>query len=167
MYGFPLTIYLLSGWLGSRFPGIDFLNHDAGHLLEIAFGWRANPHFGPFHILSNIVIFAGFLLLARSWKILYEAQREKRHATTGPYARVRHPQYIGFIAILFGFLLQWPTVLTFAMFPVLMFMYARLATSEERDMKATFGAEYEAYARATPRFVPHFGAASTGKQSHQ
>ena len=41
MYGYPLTIYLLSGWLGARFPGIDFLSHDAGHLLEVMFGWRA------------------------------------------------------------------------------------------------------------------------------
>jgi hypothetical protein len=22
MYGFPLTVYLLSGWLGSRFPNL-------------------------------------------------------------------------------------------------------------------------------------------------
>jgi protein-S-isoprenylcysteine O-methyltransferase Ste14 len=47
MYGFPLTIYLLSGWLSQRFPGIDFLSHDGGHLLEVMLGWKANPHFGP------------------------------------------------------------------------------------------------------------------------
>ena len=56
MYGFPLTIYLLSGWLQSRYPEVDFLAHDAGHLLEVLFGWRSNPHFGPFHILSNVFI---------------------------------------------------------------------------------------------------------------
>ncbi len=43
MYGFPLTIYLLSGWLTERFPGIDWLSHDAGHLPEMLFGWRGNP----------------------------------------------------------------------------------------------------------------------------
>ncbi|MFG1466768.1 hypothetical protein V5F77_28580, partial [Xanthobacter sp. DSM 24535] len=64
MYGFPLTIYLLSGWLGRQFPGVDFWSHDAGHLLETLFGWRVNPHFGPFHILSTILIFGGFWLLA-------------------------------------------------------------------------------------------------------
>ena len=64
MYGFPLTIYMLSGWLGSRYPGVDFLSHDAGHLLEVLFGWRANPHFGPFHLLSTVFIFGGFILLS-------------------------------------------------------------------------------------------------------
>ena len=49
MYGFPLTIYLLSGWLSTRFPGIDWLSHDSGHLLETILGWKSNPHFGPFH----------------------------------------------------------------------------------------------------------------------
>jgi hypothetical protein len=53
MYGFPLTIYLLSGWLTERFPGINWLSHDAGHLPEMLFGWKGNPHFGPFHLLSS------------------------------------------------------------------------------------------------------------------
>jgi methanethiol S-methyltransferase len=157
MYGFPLTIYLLSGWLGSRFPGIDFLSHDAGHLLEVIFGWRANPHFGPFHVISNLLILAGFVLLAKSWKILYEAQRQRQLAVTGPYGCVRHPQYIGFIAILLGFLLQWPTLLTAVMFPILVLMYARLAISEERDMRRQFGEAYARYAARTPRFIPSFG----------
>jgi len=152
MYGFPLTIYALSGWLGSRFPGIDFLSHDAGHLLEMLFGWRANPHFGPFHILSNLLIFGGFILLAKAWDVLYKAQREHRLATAGPYAYVRHPQYVGFILIMLGFLLQWPTLVTLAMFPVLAYMYARLARVEERDVIAEFGEEYLRYSSETPAF---------------
>ena len=154
MYGFPLTIYLLSGWLASRFPGVDFLSHDSGHLLEIMFGWRANPHFGPFHILSNILIVAGFWLLASAWRILYHAQRSHLLATTGAYARIRHPQYAGFVLIMLGFLLQWPTLLTLAMFPVMVFMYAYLARREETDMLAQFGDEYARYAARTPRFLP-------------
>ena len=156
MYGFPLTIYLLSGWLSSHFPGIDFLSHDAGHLLEMSFGWKANPHFGPFHVLSNVFIIAGFWLLASAWKVLYAAQREHRLAATGAYARVRHPQYIGFVLIMFGFLLQWPTLVTLAMFPVLVFMYARLAIREEADMLAQFGGEHRRYRDAVPAFIPKF-----------
>ena len=156
MYGFPLTIYLMSGWLSSRFPGVDFLSHDAGHLLEMIFGWKANPHLGPFHILSNVFIVAGFWLLASAWKVLYQAQREHRMATTGAYARVRHPQYAGFVLIMFGFLLQWPTLVTLVMFPILVFMYARLARREEADMLAEFGDAYRRYKAAVPAFIPDF-----------
>ena len=157
MYGFPLTIYLLSGWLQTRYPGTDFLSHDAGHLLETLFGWRVNPHFGPFHLASNVFIALGFILLFRSWEVLYRAQRENRLAVAGPYARIRHPQYVGFVAIMFGFLLQWPTILTVAMFPVLVYMYMRLARSEERDTEAAFGEAWRRYAAETPAFIPRFG----------
>lgn len=157
MYGFPLTIYLLSGWLASRYPEIDFLAHDAGHLLEVMLGWGANPHLGPFHVASYLLIGGGFILLARSWGILYEAQRRGELATSGPYRRIRHPQYLGFISIMTGFLLQWPTLVTLVMYPVLVFMYVRLARSEERDALARFGDEYRRYAARTPRFVPRIG----------
>lgn len=154
MYGFPLTIYLLSGWLQSRYPGIDWLSHDAGHLLEMVFGWEANPHFGPFHLLSFGFIGGGFLLISAAWRVLYAAQRSGVLATSGPYARVRHPQYLGFVLVLFGFLLQWPTLLTLAMFPVLVCMYVRLARSEERVAEAEFGEAWRRYAARVPRFLP-------------
>jgi protein-S-isoprenylcysteine O-methyltransferase Ste14 len=157
MYGFPLTIYLLMPWLTTHFPGIDFLSHDAGHLLEIMFGWKTSPHFGPFHILSNVFIFGGFIMLSSAWKLLYQAQKEHRVATAGLYARIRHPQYVGFVLIMFGFLLQWPTLITLAMFPVLVWVYARLAKAEERDSIAEFDGEYERYRGRTPAFFPRFG----------
>lgn len=154
MYGFPLTIYFLSGWLQSRFPGVDWFSHDAGHLLEMLFGWKANPHFGPFHLLSFAFIGGGFILIARAWRVLYAAQQQHALATTGPYANMRHPQYVGFILVMFGFLLQWPTLLTLAMFPVLVWMYVHLARQEEREARSQFGEAYAEYARRVPAFVP-------------
>jgi len=156
MYGFPLTIYFLSGWLQSNFPNIDWLAHDSGHLLEMMFGWESNPHFGPFHLLSLVFIGGGFILLSAAWRVLYAAQKTGTLAVNGPYARVRHPQYVGFVMILTGFLFQWPTILTLAMFPVLVFMYWRLALNEERMVEAEFGETYRAYARQVPRFIPRF-----------
>lgn len=157
MYGFPLTIYVLSGWLSRKFPQIDLLSHDAGHLLYTLMGWKGDPHTNPLHIVSNIFIVIGFFLLAASWRRLYAAQVQNRLATDGPYVYVRHPQYIAFTVIMFGFLLQWPTLLTLAMFPVLVFMYYRLARNEEAQVMAEFGSEWEAYAARTPRFIPKLG----------
>lgn len=157
MYGYPLTIYVLSGWLSTRYPQIDWLSHDAGHLLEMLFGWKANPHAGPFHIASQILILAGFWLVASAWQVLYRAQKIGTLATTGAYAHVRHPQYIGFVMVLTGFLLQWPTLLTVAMYPVLVYMYVSLARREEREARASFGAEYDRYASKVPPFFPRMG----------
>ena len=159
MYGFPLTLYLLSGWLQSRYPNIDWFSHDAGHLPEMLIGWKANPHFGPFHLLSFAFIGGGFVLIANAWRVLYKAQRQGELATTGPYAHVRHPQYAGFILVMLGFLLQWPTLLTLVMFPVLVWMYVRLARSEEREVEAEFGETYRAYARRVPAFFPRLSPA--------
>lgn len=153
MYGFPLTIYLLSGWLGQRFPDMNIFGHEAGHLWWLLSGQQGDPHGGFLHILSYLFIGGGFWLLSRSWHVLYHAQRRRALATTGPYSRVRHPQYIGFVAIMAGFLLQWPTLLTLAMFPVLVVMYVRLAISEERESEAAFGEAWRRYAHATPRFL--------------
>lgn len=154
MYGFPLTIYLLSGWLQSRFPGTNLLTHDNGHLWEALFGWQGDPHLNPIHLFSYVLIGGGLLLLASAWRVLYQAQRTQSLATTGVYARVRHPQYLGFILIMLGFLFQWPTILTVLMFPILVVMYARLARREERDALVAFGPAYTAYAVQTPRFLP-------------
>jgi protein-S-isoprenylcysteine O-methyltransferase Ste14 len=157
MYGFPLTIYFLSGWLQSRFPGIDWFSHDAGHLLEMVFGWKTNPHAGPFHILSFLFIGGGFVVIAAAWKVLYDAQQRRSLASTGPYSYVRHPQYVGFILVMFGFLLQWPTILTLAMFPVLTVMYVKLARTEECDARAEFGDAYATYSAEVPAFIPKIG----------
>ena len=158
MYGFPLTIYLLSGWLQTRFPGIDWLSHDAGHLLEMTIGWKANPHFGPFHILSFVFIGGGFWLISAAWSVLYRAQKAGALATAGPYSRMRHPQYVGFVLVMFGFLLQWPTLLTLIMFPILVVTYWRLALAEEKAVLAEFGDAYRRYKAVTPAFLPRLGA---------
>lgn len=154
MYGFPLTIYLLSGWLQTRFPGLDLLSHDTGHLWSTMLGEKGDPHFGILHIISYVLLGFGFYLLSTAWNRLYHAQRSHSLATAGPYARIRHPQYVAFVLILLGFLFQWPTLLTLVMFPFLLVMYGRLAIVEEREMRTQFGAEYDRYAAQTPRFWP-------------
>ena len=160
MYGFPLSIYLMSGWLQTKYPKLDLLSHNSGHLWSTLLGEKGDPHFGVLHIASYVFLGLGFYLLSSAWNVLYHAQRRNELATTGPYARVRHPQYVAFVLVMFGFLLQWPTLLTLLMFPVLLVMYRRLAITEEAQMRQQFGAEFEAYAARTPRFLPSFKSAS-------
>jgi protein-S-isoprenylcysteine O-methyltransferase Ste14 len=154
MYGFPLTIYLFSGWLGRKYPGVNLYGHETGHLWHTIFRLDGDPHFDALHILSNVFIFGGFLLLASAWRVLYKAQKNHDLATTGPYAYIRHPQYTAFIVIMIGFLLQWPTLVTLLMFPILVFVYVRLAHREELEVLAEFGSPYAHFAAVTPGFIP-------------
>jgi len=168
MYGFPLTIYLLSGWLLNHYPKINLYGHDAGHLWETIFGLQGNPHVNILHILSSIFIFGGFILLASAWRVLYAAQRKHELATTGIYAKIRHPQYVAFILIMLGFLLQWPTIITIVMFPILVWLYVRLAKKEEQDALKEFGWQCEsprAYAHGITCFglrPPEFSSLNSG-----
>ena len=154
MYGFPLTIYLLSGWLTSRFPEINWFSHNSSHLLQTLLGWSGDAHSSPLHIISDILVLGGLILLAVSWKVLYRAQRNYEIACRGPYSKIRHPQYAAFIVIMVGFLVQWPTLPTLLMFPVLVWLYIRLARREEKEALAMFGEQYAQYAENTPRFIP-------------
>jgi protein-S-isoprenylcysteine O-methyltransferase Ste14 len=154
MYGFPLTIYLLSGWLTSRFPEVNWFSHNSSHLWQTLIGGSGNAHFGSLHIISDLLILGGLILLAASWKVLYRAQRNYEIACSGPYAKIRHPQYAAFIIIMVGFLIQWPTLPTLLMFPVLVWLYKRLARREEKEALAIFGELYARYAENTPRFIP-------------
>ncbi len=154
MYGIPLTVYLLSGWLGAKVPALQ-ATHAGGHLWNDLIGWTGDPHMSPFHLASYAFIGGGFWLIAVGWQKLHDAARTGTLATTGPYARVRHPQYDGFLLIMIGFLLQWPTIPTLVMFPILVLVYTRLARTEEREVAARFGDAWRDYAVATPAFIPH------------
>lgn len=156
MYGFPLTIYLLSGWLQEKFPAMDIFSHESGHLWHLLFRLEGDPHFDIPHTLSHIFILGGFFLLASAWRVLYAAIQHNTLAETGPYRLLRHPQYLAFVLIMFGFLLQWPTILTIVMFPILVTVYVRLAHREEREIREKFGERYDLYADKTPAFFPRW-----------
>ncbi len=156
MYGFPLTIYLLSGWLETKFPQVNIFSHDAGHLWHTIFGLKGNAHFDIFHIISMLIIFAGFYMLVVAWPVLFKAQKAHQLAKTKIYSKIRHPQYVAFIVIMLGFLFQWPTLITLIMFPILVWFYIRLAKHEEKAALKEFGEEYENYMKVTPGFIPQF-----------
>jgi len=104
------------------------------------------------HIISNGLVVIGFTIMWKGWKLIHGAKGGL--VTDGPYAYVRHPQYSGLFIVMIGMLIQWPTIITALMFPVLVFAYYRLSKREESDMVNMFGDEYKRYIEKIPMFIP-------------
>ena len=151
MFGFPLTIYILTSILESKYPVLDPFTHLNGHLW-VALAGGSPILFSILHPLSNVFIFAGLIILAIGWKWIHASNGEM--VTGGIYRFVRHPQYVGFTLSILGFLIQWPTIITLVMAPVLLVMYGRLAKKEEQAMIEAFGDRYLQYKKEVPAFFP-------------
>ncbi len=151
MYGFPLTIYLLTGWLGEAYPVLEPFTHKYGHLWVVVFG-GSTLAWATVMGLSLTLLLGGYVLLSKGWRQVHRAHGKL--VANGVYAFARHPQYTGLFLIIIGFLVQWPTLLTVLMAPILVYAYVRLARSEERIMYERFGRAYADYARRTPAFFP-------------
>lgn len=151
MYGFPLTIYILSSFLGLKIP----LTHQYGHLwayfltylgISITYGWFIVM------ALSTIIMTIGLVLIIDSWKRIYYSRG--RMITTGLYSKMRHPQYSGILLVTFAFLIQWPTIITLIMWPFLFLMYYRLAQREERNVQKKYKKAFAKYKKEVPMFIP-------------
>lgn len=151
MYGFPLTIYILTSTLGSRYPVLNPFTHINGHLW-VALAGGSTSVWVLVMIVSNAAMFGGLVVMGKAWKQIHKANGGL--VTSGLYGRVRHPQYFALFLITVGMLIQWPTIVTAAMWPILMFMYYRLARREEKEMEKHFGEEYMLYKHQVPMFLP-------------
>jgi len=160
MYGFPLTIYALTAMLGSRYPALNPFSHASGHLWITILGGGGGMSV-VIHVISNGLMLAGLLLMGAGWHRIHRAQGAL--VTDGPYEWVRHPQYSGLFLITIGMLVQWPTIITIATWPILIAMYYRLARREEREAEVAFGDAYRAYEARVPMFVPRLRARHTAE----
>jgi protein-S-isoprenylcysteine O-methyltransferase Ste14 len=151
MYGVPLTIYALSSLLRIDLP----FTHVEGHLWASLLGLGTTVALLICQ-LGSLLMVAGGHLVIRGWKLIYRGG--ERLVTEDLYQRVRHPQYLGLIIITVGMLIQWPTLLTIAMWPILMVAYFRLARREEREMENRYGEAYRQYRVRTPMLIPSLKA---------
>lgn len=154
MYGFPLTIYLLSHWLGLKIP----LDHVSGHLLgDLISSLGLGNGWAVVMIGSNVLLALGIWLIMAGWEQVYQSKGEM--VTDGLYARMRHPQYTGIFVVTLAFMIQWPTLTTLILWPFVLGMYYRLARREEQDAIKEFGDAYRRYMAHTPMFIPRlFGS---------
>ena len=152
MYGFPLTIYLLSSWLDLPLS----FGHIHGHLLAVlisSLGIMSLEYaWGAVMLVSNVLIFSGLILISKGWSAIHRSGDEL--VTDGVYRYCRHPQYLGIYILTIGFMIQWPTLITLIMWPILMIMYYRLAKREEKTVLGTFPEEYNLYMQQVPMLVP-------------
>ncbi len=162
MYGFPLSIYVLTSVLGSRYPVTNPFTHLNGNLWAVFMG-GSDYVSGFFMFLGTVAMIAGLVVMGKAWKQIHAAKGKL--VTAGLYRRVRHPQYFGLFLITVGMFIQWPTIVTVAMWPVLMFMYYRLARREEKEMEAQFGDQYATYRRQVPMFLPRLALTSQGARA--
>jgi protein-S-isoprenylcysteine O-methyltransferase Ste14 len=149
MYGIPLTMYFFAGMFGyNHIFSLEFL-------LTQVFGQM--PFYVVYHFwvfpASKIIIGAGILLVIFGWYQIFNAKGKL--VTTGLYKYTRNPQYIGFLMITGGLNVQWLTIITTAIWPVLVVLYWRLAKIEEREALSKYGDAFLEYKQAVPRFIPH------------
>ncbi len=117
-------------------------------------------------------VFLGLILLSRSVSDLTrkvsEAHRPERVVTTGIYARVRHPQYLGFLLMRVGFsLLMSGTYSLIATLFIFMMLYA-FARKEEVELAREFGGgEYDGYRRSVPMLIPRLRGVTMGRRGRQ
>ncbi len=162
MYGFPLTIYVLSSVFGLTLSFGHAQGHLLGVLLSTAGIMSIEAAWAFVMVASSAIIFLGLFLMSRGWSSIHSANGEL--VTGGIYRYVRHPQYLGLIVITVGLLIQWPTIITLAMWPILVLMYYRLAKREEKEALEAFGERYEEYRRNTPMFLPSLGRSKSAGQ---
>ena len=152
MFGIPFTIYLLSGVFGFSI-GLD---GSEGHLWAVfldRLGWLSLSVGVP--VLKwggSAVVVVGIVLMGWGWWRVYRARGGL--VTGSLYGCVRHPQYVGFVLVMAGFLIQWPTLITLLMFPVLLAAYVRLAAAEDRYLDRAHGEAYRSYAREVAAWCP-------------
>jgi len=134
MYGFPLSVFIITSALGR------------GDLI-LKLG-------GAFPIAYRVgfaMMILGMALVFLGWRRIYG---RTGLATTGVYGLVRHPQYLGIMLLTLGLLVQWPTIPTLLMWPILVLLYYRLAKREEERLEERFGEEYRRYKQRVPMFLP-------------
>lgn len=160
MYGLPLTIYLLGLALGVNL-GFGLLE---GHLWAVLLDRLGILPLARGVALvmavSSALIVLGLGLMAGGWWQTWRAKGDL--VEDGLYRLVRHPQYLGFLLVIIGFLVQWPTLPTVVLFPFLVLAYIRLARREEADLAARFGDRWEAYRARAPFLIPRSTWAWTG-----
>ena len=112
----------------------------------------------PFFVqlpLAFLSLAVGIYLGGKSLQAIFgKAVGKPEFVTTGVYARVRHPMYLGGLLVLLGFFLATLSLLSLLVWAGLFIFYDRMATYEERDLRRILGEQYLGYQERVPKWLP-------------
>ena len=132
-------------------------------------------------VLLTMMLGGGLAILGevvRYWGVAYAGSLTRvtgsvgapEIVTSGPFAHVRNPLYVGNIFLYVGVgiisnaLFPWLLLVATAYF---VFQYYEIVLLEEDFLRGTFGAAYEEFAGNVPRFIPRFTGYRAASQSKQ
>jgi len=112
-------------------------------------------------VLLGILSFAvGIYLVAKSevaifGRTLLGRTGKPKFVTSGVYAWVRHPMYLGSLLVLLVFFFATLSLLSLLVWVGLSVFYDRMATYEEQDLIKILGEQYLNYQKQTPKWLMH------------
>jgi protein-S-isoprenylcysteine O-methyltransferase Ste14 len=80
---------------------------------------------------------------------------EPKFITSGVYAWVRHPMYLGSLLVLLVFFFATLSLLSLLVWVGLFVFCDRMATYEERDLYGILGEQYLNYQKQVPKWLMH------------
>jgi protein-S-isoprenylcysteine O-methyltransferase Ste14 len=106
-------------------------------------------------VLATVSFVFALLLMELSHKMVFDKVRDSPQVLdTGVYGRVRHPMYLGTLLVYVGFILATFSLLSFAVWIGIFFLYDKLATYEEEDLIRLLGDAYRNYRNNVPKWLP-------------
>jgi protein-S-isoprenylcysteine O-methyltransferase Ste14 len=143
---FDPVLLFLARWPATHWLAAFFLPH---MVLPPGLLLKAVRIAGSVLLVGGVVAFLGCAGQVYSHKLLRLGP-----ALGGPYAWIRHPQYLALAAAGLGLAILWPRFLTVVLWTVMVALYFLLARDEERRMLAAFGERYRSYMARTGMFLP-------------
>jgi len=144
MYGIPLTILFVSNSINPSNVKTANIVYDFTFLgVDIAMDMAM--------LYSTILMIIGTILIIVAWITLYRNIKKDKLVTVGVYSISRHPQYLGFILIILGWFIGWPTILTVIFTPILIYKYVKVCIIEERELAISIN--YQKYKEKVPFFI--------------
>lgn len=108
----------------------------------------------PILLLPAVFLIAfGVYLIKESHAAVFRKTGKPEFVDSGVYSLVRHPMYLGGLAVLLGFLFLKFSLIAFAIWVVYFVLCDWMASYEEKDLVRVLGKEYESYQSRVPKWL--------------